>query len=85
MSDRDARAFLHYENAANREPAPSAPRRRLEGPFTRDVPVRFPAKSIEVAAQRARAEGITVSAWIRQAVDDATREPRERNSSSQTK
>lgn len=84
MSDSDARAFLHYEDAANREPAPGAPRRRLQRGLTRHVPVGFPAETIEVVARLARTEGVTVSAWVREAVDVAIREPRDRNSGSQT-
>lgn len=83
MSDPDAKAFLHYENAANREPAPGDPWCRLDRTLTEHVPVRFPAMTIEVAAERARAEGVTISAWIRQAVVDALREPRQRDSSGQ--
>jgi Ribbon-helix-helix protein, copG family len=84
MNDPDASAFLHYDDLANREPAPGTPRRRLERALTRDVPVRFPAETIEVVDELARAEGVTVSAWIRRAVDVAIREPRGRSSGSHT-
>lgn len=84
MTDPDARAFLHYEGFANREPAPGAPMRRVERALTRHVPVRFPAETIEVVDQLARAEGVTISAWIRQAVDAAIREPPDRSSGAQT-
>lgn len=79
MSDPDARAFLNYEDSANRAPTPGAPRRRLERALSRHVPVRFPAETIEVIDQLARAEGVTVSAWIRQAVDVAIQEPHDRS------
>ena len=67
----DAEAFEYYEDPAKREPAPGAPRRRLERPLTQHVPVRFPAETIEQVRALADADGMTVSAWIRRAVERA--------------
>jgi hypothetical protein len=84
MNDPDGRAFLYYEDPANRQPAPGGPSRRLERALARDVPVRFSAETIDVIDQLARAEGVSVSAWIRQAVDVAIRTPRDWSSGTQT-
>jgi predicted DNA-binding protein len=65
----DAEAFEHYDDPARREPAPGAPRRRSERPLTQHVPVRFPAETIEQVRRLAEADGMTVSAWIRRAVE----------------
>jgi hypothetical protein len=70
----DAEAFEHYEDPANREPAPGAPRRRPARPLTEHVPVRFPATTIDQVRRLAEADGMTVSAWIRRAVEQALRD-----------
>lgn len=70
----DADAFEHYEDPAKREPAPGPPRRRPARPLTRHVPVRFPAETIEQVRTLAEADGMTVSAWIRRAVERALRQ-----------
>ncbi len=70
----DAEAFEHYEDPAKREPAPDAPRRRPARPLTQHVPVRFPAETIEQVKRRADSDGMTVSAWIRRAVERALRQ-----------
>ena len=66
----DAEAFDHYEDPVNREPAAGVPRRRLDRPLTQHVPVRFPHETIQRAKRLADAQGITVSSWIRSAVDE---------------
>lgn len=73
MSDPDAEAFEHYDDPARREPAPGRPRRRPDRALTEHVPVRFPAATIEAVRQLAEADGMTVSAWIRRAVEAAAR------------
>jgi CRP-like cAMP-binding protein len=70
----DAEAFEHYDDPARREPAPGAARRRSERPLTQHVPVRFPAETIEQVRRLAEADGMTVSAWIRRAVDRTLRQ-----------
>jgi predicted DNA-binding protein len=70
----DAEAFEHYEDPAKREPAPGPPRRRPARPLTQHVPVRFPAETIEQVKRLADADGMTVSAWIRRAVERAVRQ-----------
>jgi hypothetical protein len=70
----DAEAFEHYDDPAKREPAPGAPRRRSERPLTQHVPVRFPAETIEQVRRLAEADGMTVSAWIRRAVERTLRQ-----------
>jgi hypothetical protein len=70
----DAEAFEHYEDPANREPAPGAPRRRPDRPLTQHVPVRFTAETIEQVRELAAADGMTVSAWIRRAVERTVRQ-----------
>ncbi len=67
----DAEAFEYYEDPAKREPAPGPPRRRPQRPLTQHVPVRFPAETIEQVKRFADADGMTVSAWIRRAVERA--------------
>jgi predicted DNA-binding protein len=71
---RDAEAFEYYEDPAKREPAPGPPRRRPARPLTQHVPVRFPAETIEQVKRLADADGMTVSAWIRRAVERAVRD-----------
>ncbi len=73
MSDPDREAFEHYEDPARREPAPGRPRRRPDRALTEHVPVRFPAATIEVVRKLAEGDGMTVSAWIRRAVESAAR------------
>ena len=73
MSDPDAEAFEHYDDPARREPAPGRPRRRPDRALTEHVPVRFPAATIEAVRQLAETDGMTVSAWIRRAVEAAAR------------
>ncbi len=70
----DAEAFKHYDDPAKREPAPGPPRRRRERALTQHVPVRFPAETIEQVKRLADADGMTVSAWIRRAVERAVRQ-----------
>jgi hypothetical protein len=70
----DAEAFEYYEDPAKREPAPGPPRRRPARPLTQHVPVRFPAETIEHVRTLAEADGMTVSAWIRRAVEQALRQ-----------
>jgi predicted DNA-binding protein len=69
----DAEAFEHYDDPAKREPAPGTPRRGSERPLTQHVPVRFPAETIEQVRRLAEADGMTVSAWIRRAVERTLR------------
>ena len=68
MSDPDAECFEHYD-----EPAPGRPHRHPDRALTEHVPVRFPVATIEAVRQLAEADGMTVSAWIRQAVEKAMR------------
>lgn len=70
----DAEAFEHYDDPANREPAPGPPRQRPHRQLTQHVPVRFPAETIDHVKRLADADGMTVSAWIRRAVDRALRQ-----------
>jgi hypothetical protein len=73
MSDPDKEAFEHYEDPARREPAAGKPGRRADRALTEHVPVRFPAATIEVVRELAEKDGMTVSAWIRRAVEAAAR------------
>jgi hypothetical protein len=73
MTGQDADAFEYYDDPAHREPATGEPRRRARG-IARHVPVRFPADTIEAVCPLAQADGMTVSAWIRRAVDFAVRQ-----------
>jgi hypothetical protein len=68
----DAEASEHYD-PATREPAAGAPRRRPDRPLAQHVPVRFPRETIQRAKKLADADGVTVSSWIRSAVDEALR------------
>jgi hypothetical protein len=70
----DAEAFEHYDDPANREPAPGPPRRRRERPLTQHVPVRFSAETIDEVRRVAEAEGMSVSAWIRRTVERTLRQ-----------
>lgn len=69
----DAEAFQHYDDPTNHEPA-GAPRRRSGRSLTHHVPVRFPADTIAQVKRLADADGMTVSAWIRRAVERALRQ-----------
>jgi hypothetical protein len=55
------------------EPAAGQPRRRADRALAEHVPVRFPAATIEVVRELAETDGMTVSAWIRRAVEAAAR------------
>jgi hypothetical protein len=70
----DADAFEYYEDPAKREPATGPPRRRPDRQLTHHVPVRFPAETIEQVRRLADADGMTISAWIRRAVERAVRQ-----------
>jgi hypothetical protein len=72
-SDRDAKAFDYYDDPARREATTARPRRRPDRPLTEHVPVRFPAETIDEVRRLAEADGMTVSAWIRRAVDRTVR------------
>ena len=74
MTDRDAEAFEHYDDPANRKPAPGPARRRRERNLTQHVPVRFPAPTVEAVRELAEADGVSVSAWIRRIVERAVDE-----------
>jgi len=73
MSDPDTEAFEHYEEPDRREPPPGPPHRRRQRNFTQHVPVRFPTSTVEAVRRLAEADGISVSAWIRRAVEQALR------------
>jgi predicted DNA-binding protein len=70
----DAEAYEYYEDPSKREPTAGPPRRRPDRPLTQHVPVRFPAETIEQVKRLADADGMTVSAWIRRAVERAVRQ-----------
>jgi hypothetical protein len=70
----DAAAFEFYDDPANREPAAGPARRRQARPLTQHVPVRFSAETIEQVRRVADADGMTISAWIRRAVDRELRQ-----------
>lgn len=84
MSNSDARAFLHYEDPPNREPAPGEPSRRVAAPLARHVAVRFPTETIGLVDELARADGMTASGWVRRAIDLAIRERQDDGSVGQT-
>lgn len=67
----DAEAFEHYEDPTHRDPAPGPARRRRERTLTQHVPVRFPTETVEAVRELAKADGLSVSAWIRRAIDRA--------------
>lgn len=73
MSGADAEAFEHYEDPGRREATADRPRRRPDRALTEHVPVRFPAATIDAVRRLAEADGMTVSAWIRRAVESAAR------------
>lgn len=70
----DAGAFEHYDDPGNREPAAGELGRRRARALARHVPVRFPAETIEAVRPLAHGDGMTVSAWIRRALDSAIRQ-----------
>lgn len=74
MRDPDAEAFEFYNDPARREPAPGSPRRRPGRMLTQHVPVRFPATTIESVRRLAEVDGVSVSAWIRRAVENAVKQ-----------
>lgn len=58
-----------YADSANQVPAGPARRRSApRRPLTGHVPVRFDATTIAAVKERAEADGMTVSAWIRRLV-----------------
>jgi hypothetical protein len=69
VSNRDAEAFEYYDDPSKREPAEGPPRRRRERALTQHVPVRFPASTVATVRELAEADGLSVSAWIRHAVE----------------
>lgn len=69
MKESDAEAFAYYEEPSHREPAPGQPRRGPKPNLTQHFPVRFSAPTIEAVRRLADDDGMTVSAWIRRAVD----------------
>lgn len=74
----DTEAFEHYDHPANREPAAGEARRRPARTLARDVAVRFPAETIESVRPLAQGDAMTVSAWIRRAVNSAIRQRQRR-------
>jgi hypothetical protein len=75
-SEPDCAAYQHYLDPAHRQAAEDAsvyrvPARRL----TSHVPIRFRADVIEQVKALAEDEGLTVSSWIRQAVELALQRP----------
>jgi hypothetical protein len=69
----DAEAFEYYDDPRRREPARGTPRGRPHRPLTQHVPVRFPRETIRRVERLAKVDGVTVSAWIRRAVDETLR------------
>jgi hypothetical protein len=65
----DAEAFDYYDDPTKREPASGMPRRRSGRPLSQHLPVRFPRETICQVERFATVDGVTVSAWIRTAVD----------------
>jgi hypothetical protein len=74
MTRDDADAFEYYDDPDHREPAAGEPRRCGARTPARHVPIRFPADRIEAVRPLAQTDGMTVSAWIRRAVDAAVRQ-----------
>ena len=68
MSDAEANEF--YADPANQAvesgPAVRPPRPKALGA---SIPVRFPLSSVEAIKQLADADGVTVSGWVRRAVE----------------
>ena len=69
MSDGDAAAFEYYDDPSKREPAGEPPRHRRPRALTQHVPVRFPESTIVKVRELAESDGMSVSAWIRHAVE----------------
>lgn len=70
MARKDERAVDFYADPANQVSA--GPARRLTSPrrpLTGHMPVRFDDATIAAVKERADANGMTVSAWIRRLVD----------------
>jgi len=65
--DPDGSACAFYEDSANLEPAGPA-RRRQRPALSSFVPVRFTPEMIADVKLLAAADGMTVSAWVRNAV-----------------
>lgn len=63
--------YDHYAKAGNQTPKGSARRRKQN--LTEMVPVRFEADALNEIRRRADADGRSVSAWIRRAVEQALR------------
>jgi hypothetical protein len=78
MTSDDADAFEYYDEPSHREPAAGEPRRRRARTLARHVPVRFSADTIEAVRPLAQTDGMTISAWIRRAVDSAVRQRQRR-------
>lgn len=70
----DADAFKYYDEPAHREPVAGRPQRRPDRTLTEQVPVRFPAATIEAVRELADPDGMTVGAWIRRVIASATRD-----------
>jgi hypothetical protein len=86
-AERDAARFAHYDEAANLEPAPG-PARKLKRParssLSEYVPIRLSPEALAAVKHHADQDGITVSAWIRRAVDrELGRTPKPRRRSGQ--
>jgi hypothetical protein len=73
MTSDDVDAFEYYDEPAHREPATGEPRRRTAKTLARHLAVRFPAETVESIRPLAQSDGMTISAWIRRAVDSAIR------------
>lgn len=70
MARQDERAVDFYADPANQAPTGSARRRTSpRRPLTGHMPVRFDDATIAAVKERADANGMTVSAWIRRLVD----------------
>jgi predicted transcriptional regulator len=65
----DAELNEHYSDPAKREVA-GPPRRRSHDRMSEHVRVRFPRELIDSVKELARADGVSVSNWIRTAVTD---------------
>lgn len=75
-SNPDCAAYLHYLDPANRHPADTAHARAVQPrQLSSHVPIRFRPEVIEQVKALAEDEGLTVSAWIRRAVEVALQRP----------
>lgn len=70
----DAEAFDYYNDPAKRKPTRGAPRRRSAGAADPARAHTVPGRD-DPPSQEARHVGVTVSAWIRRAVDETLRCP----------